>query len=178
MTSSLFIFSELIKELISRNSRDATCSQEITFSQEILCLFICCTRNLSRFELRVADSEWRFYPPLSHSQSSFRDDKFGSSKWIFHCERNRTTSLCLSFVGGFSRDDKPPKSVWLSTFTFFSSPSYVLISFSHALVSDCRLYSLSVIKRLVSFLFFFHSQHKSLIYIKEVKYISYLLFLL
>lgn len=80
--------------------------------------------------------------------------------------------------GGFSRDDEPPKSVWLSTLAFFSSPSYVLISFSHALVSDCRLYSLSVIKRLASFLFFFHSQCKSLIYIKEVKYISYLSFLL
>jgi len=162
VTSSLFIFSELIKELISRNSRDATCSQEITFSQEILRLFICYTSNLSLFELRVADSEI--------SPSSFTRKAPSETINLAHPNGSFTVNAIVQrhsafrSSGGFSRDDKPPKSVWLSTLTFFSSPSYVIISFSHALVSDCRLYSLSVIKRLVSFLFFFYSQHKSLIY--------------
>jgi len=117
---------------------------EMIFPQKILCLFTChrarnlpCDLNWSQFQVEILPSSF-----LCKASSETINLAHLNGSPPVNAIVQRHSAFRLS--GGFSRDNEPPKSVWLSTLAFFFSPLYVLISFPHTLscqIVDFILYS-------------------------------------
>lgn len=127
----------LVRELVSRNSRNGTCFHVKSYVSLHIVVYA--------IELEWPISSGDFALTFPH-KASFKTINLAHPNGSFTVNAIAQRHSAFRSLGGFSRDDELPKSVWLSTLAFFPFFSYVLISFPPLFRSCVRLSTLSSIR--------------------------------